>query len=90
MDVKCKKGLSVRLRRVGGQVRGLERMIEHGAYCVDVIHQSLAIKEALSRVEDIILENHLLTHVVEQMKKGQKSKAAKEIVTLYKLSKRKK
>jgi len=90
MNVKCKKEISIRLRRVEGQVRGLERMIERGAYCVDVIHQSLAIKEALSRVEDLMLENHLLTHVVEQMKKGQKSKAAREIVELYKLSKKKK
>lgn len=90
MDVRCKKELSVRLRRVEGQVRGLEKMVAKGAYCVNVIHQSLAIKAALSRVEDLILENHLLTHVVEQMKKGQKSKAAREIVALYKLSKKKK
>ena len=90
MNVRCKKELSLRLRRVEGQVRGLERMVAKGAYCVDVIHQSLAIREALSRVEDLILENHLLTHVVEQMKKGQKSKAAREIVELYKLSKKKK
>ncbi len=64
-------------------------MIEENKYCVDVITQSLAVKEALSGVEDLILENHLATHVVEQMKSGQSKKAIGEILSIYRLSKRK-
>ena len=78
-----------RLKRVEGQVRGLARMVEEGKYCIDIITQSAAVKAALSAVEDLVLEGHLKTHVVEQMRSGSKEKAAKEILKIYKLSKRK-
>ncbi|MBI2052864.1 MAG: metal-sensing transcriptional repressor [Candidatus Ryanbacteria bacterium] len=84
-----KKRASRRLKIAEGQIRGLERMVREEKYCVDIINQSLAIKEALSSFEDFILENHLATHVVEQMKSGQQSKAIKEILSVYKVSKRK-
>ena len=64
-------------------------MVEKDVYCVDVINQSLAVKEALSGIEDLLLENHLATHVTEQMRSGKKEKAIKEILSLYKLSKKK-
>ena len=64
-------------------------MVEEEKYCIDIINQSLAIKEALSSVEDLILENHLSTHVVEQMKSGKEAKAIKEILSVYKMSKKK-
>ncbi len=64
-------------------------MVEEDVYCINVIHQSLAVKEALSGVENLLLENHLATHVADQMKSGKESKAVKEILAIYKLSKRK-
>lgn len=76
-----------RLKIIEGQIRGLQRMVEQEKYCIDIINQSLAIKMALSGVEDLILENHLSTHVVEQMKSGKATRAAKEILEVYKLSK---
>lgn len=78
-----------RLRRIGGQVRGLERMVGKDRYCIDILHQSLAVKQALSGFEDFILENHLATHVVEQFRSGKKNKAIKEILSIHRLSKRK-
>ena len=78
-----------RLRIIGGQVRGLEKMVEEGKYCVNILHQSLAIKKALSSFEDFILENHLSTHVIDQIKSGRETKAIKEILAIYKLSKEK-
>ena len=63
-----------RLKIIEGQVRGLQKMVESEQYCIDIITQSLAVKEALSGVEDLILENHLATHVVEQMKSGKGSR----------------
>lgn len=78
-----------RLRRAAGQIMGLERMVEEGTYCVKIIHQSLAVKAALSAFEDTILENHLRTHAAEQMKKGKSRQAAKELATIYKLARRK-
>lgn len=79
----------MRLKIIEGQVRGLQRLVAKEAYCIEVLHQSLAVKEALSGVEDLILENHLSTHVAEQIKSGKEKKAVKEIIEIYKLSKRK-
>ncbi|HCM36723.1 MAG: hypothetical protein A3J30_04345 [Candidatus Wildermuthbacteria bacterium RIFCSPLOWO2_02_FULL_47_9c] len=79
-----------RLKILEGQIRGLQRMIEEDEYCIDILRQSLAVKQALSSVEDLILENHLSTHVVEQIKSGKESKSTKEILEIYKLSKRSK
>ncbi len=89
MKEEIKRKAIRRLKIISGQVKGLERMVDEDKYCVDIIHQSLAVKEALSSFEDLILENHLLTHVVDQFRTGQKSKATKEILTIHKLSRQK-
>jgi DNA-binding FrmR family transcriptional regulator len=89
MDKALQKKAIRRLRIAAGQVKGLEKMVAEDKYCIDIINQSLAIKQALSGVEDLILENHLSTHVVAQMKQHKESKAIKEILSVYKLSKKK-
>lgn len=86
MEQKIKKKAIRRLRIAEGQIRGLQNMITKDKYCIDVITQSLAIKEALAGVEELILENHLNTHVAEQMSSGRKDKAVREILKIHKLS----
>lgn len=78
-----------RLKIIQGQIKGLAGMVEREAYCVDIITQASAIKEALSGVEDLVLKNHLDTHVLHQMRTGKGKKAAAEILKLYKLAQRK-
>lgn len=78
-----------RLKIIEGQVRGLQKMIEDDTYCVDIITQASAVKEALSGVEDLLLENHLSTHVAEQMKNGRDEQATAEILKVYKLKRKK-
>lgn len=89
MQKSIKKRVIRRLKILEGQIRGLQKMVEKEEYCIDILYQSSAAKEALSSVEDLILENHLSSHVIEQIKAGQKSKSIKEILAIYKLSKRK-
>lgn len=89
MEHKLKRRAIRRLKIIAGQIRGLERMIAAEKYCVDIIHQSLAVKEALSSLEDLVLQNHLATHVAHQMRSGQTAKAMREIGEIFKLSKRK-
>lgn len=89
MKTDYKKQAVCRLRIAAGQIKGLEKMIVAEKYCIDIIYQSLAVKEALSSFEDFILEKHLATHVVNQIRSDQKAKAIKEILCIYKLSKRK-
>lgn len=85
MKTDAKKQVLNRLSRIEGQVRGLKKMIEEDKYCVDVITQTSAVKRALSGVEDQLLESHLSTCVIGQMKKGQHDKATKEILKVYSL-----
>ena len=89
MKKDIKKRVIRRLKILEGQVRGLQKMVEKEKYCVDILQQTSAVKQALSGIEDLILENHLSTHVIEQIKSGKESKSTKEILAIYKLSKRK-
>ena len=50
----------VALRRIEGQVRGVQKMIEDHKYCIDILTQIQAVKGALSRVEEKILEKHIM------------------------------
>lgn len=77
-----------RLKIIEGQVRGLQQLIEQGTYCIDVITQTSAVKQALSGVEDALMENHLGTCVVDQMRKGKADKATAEILKVYRLKRK--
>jgi DNA-binding FrmR family transcriptional regulator len=78
-----------RLKIIEGQVRGLQKMVEEDMYCIDIITQASAIKEALSSIEDLLLENHLATHVMHQIKDGQEALAVEEILKVYKRKRKK-
>ena len=77
-----------RLKIIEGQVRGLQEMVEKGAYCIDVITQTSAVKQALSSVEDALMEEHLSTCAIRQIKKGNEKKAVSEILKVYRLKRR--
>lgn len=89
MKAVTKSQTQNRLRRVEGQVRGLQKMVDEDQYCIDIITQSSAIRSALSAVEDMVLENHLSEHVIDQMKQGEEEIAIEEIINAFKKSKKK-
>lgn len=89
MKKEIKKNVTNRLRRVEGQVRGLAKMVDEEKYCIDVITQSSAIRQALSAVEDLMMENHLSTHVIHQIKGGEEKRAVEEIIKVFKKAKKK-
>jgi len=90
MKSDTKKKVVRRLQIVQGQLKGLMKMIEDEKYCIEIITQSNAIKEALSGVENLMLENHLSTHVLHQMKSGKEKRAIDEMLKVYKLIQKKK
>lgn len=90
MKAEIKKKASRRLHIIQGQLNGLIKMVDEERYCVDIITQSSAVKEALSGVESLMLENHLTTHVLHQIKTGKEKKAVDEILKVYKLAQKKK
>ncbi len=88
MDDKNKNRVVRRLKILEGQVRGLQEMVTNDTYCIDVITQTSAVKQGLSNVEDLLLENHLDHCVRHQMHSGQEGKAKEEIIKVYKLKRK--
>lgn len=90
MDKDQEKNLKVirRLKIIEGQVRGLQEMITKNKYCIDIITQTSAVRQALASVEDMLLEGHLGSCVSQQMKTGQIDRATKEILKVYKLKRK--
>jgi DNA-binding FrmR family transcriptional regulator len=64
-------------------------MIENGDYCIDIINQSSAVRNALSSLEDVVLENHLEEHVAQQMRGTERKRAISEVIGVFKKSKKK-
>ena len=77
-----------RLQIIEGQVRGLQEMVKKKAYCIDIITQTSAVRQALAAVDDSLLEEHLKTCVLRQMKTGEEQKVQAEILKVYKLKKK--
>lgn len=80
-----------RLNRVAGQVAGISRMVEGGAYCIDILTQLQAVKAALAKAEDAILKQHADGCVAEAIASGDPdAQRAKfdELVDLISKSKR--
>ena len=88
MDKSTRKKVIRRLKIVEGQIRGLQKMVGDGKYCIDVITQTSAVKQGLSNVEDMLLESHLGDCILKQIKAGQTSKAKGEILKVYKLKRK--
>jgi DNA-binding FrmR family transcriptional regulator len=88
MNDKNKSRVIRRLKILEGQIRGLEEMVEKDTYCIDVITQTSAVKQGLSNIEDLLLENHLGGCILRQVKSGQTEKAKEEILKVYKLKRK--
>ena len=57
-----------RLKSVEGHVRGVQRMVDEGAYCVNVVNQIVAIQRALKKVSGLVLDDHLHSCVTDAMR----------------------
>lgn len=78
-----KRDLMNRLKRIEGQVRGLERMLEEGAYCPDILVQASAVNSALNGFSRTLLASHLHTCVTEDIREG-RDEAADELMEILK------
>jgi CsoR family transcriptional regulator, copper-sensing transcriptional repressor len=63
MDDQTKAGVIRRLQSAEGHVRGIQRMVDEDKYCIEVIKQVEAVQAALSKINEIILDQHLHTCV---------------------------
>ena len=76
------KDLMNRLKRIEGQVRGVEKMLEEGAYCPDIMVQISAINCALNSFNKVLLASHMKSCVVEDIQAGKGDEAIDELAAL--------
>ncbi len=77
-----KGALLRRLRRMEGQVRGLQQMVADDRYCLDIVQQTNALTAAAREVALIVLEDHLRGCVTDALKDDDGDAAIKEMVTV--------
>ncbi|MDO8751856.1 MAG: metal-sensitive transcriptional regulator [Dehalococcoidia bacterium] len=82
---EVKEGALKRLNYVDGHLAGIRRMIEEDKYCVDVLKQTHAVRRAIQKIEALILEGHLHTHVLEGIHDGHNQQVLDELMELYNL-----
>lgn len=81
---KEKGELKQRLKKVAGQINGIDKMLDEGRYCVDVVQQILAARAALNRVALIILESHAKSCVVTAIKEDRADQSIEELMDVLK------
>lgn len=78
-----KDTLKIRINKIAGQMNGIKKMIDDDRYCSDILIQLLAIEKAIKSLEMVILDNHLKTCVVNDIKNNDLS-SLDEITDLIK------
>ena len=68
-----------RLKSIEGHVRGIQRMVENGDYCIDIVSQVLAVQRALQKVNTLVLDHHLHTCVTTAIRGNEPSERERVI-----------
>lgn len=79
-----KQAVTNRLKRIEGQVRGIQKMVEEDRYCVDILVQISAIQAALKKVGFEITERHMKHCVSDAVKSGEGNEAIEEVMSVLK------
>jgi DNA-binding FrmR family transcriptional regulator len=75
VDLEIKEANRHRLRRIEGQIRGLQKMVEDDRYCADIITQIASVQEALRGVARNLMRNHLHHCAAKALRSGKKQEA---------------
>lgn len=79
-----KKSMMSRLKRIEGQVRGIQKMIDEDRYCIDIIIQINAVNAALKQVGFSLLEDHASHCVLHALESGDGEESVKELIDVVK------
>jgi len=87
MQKNIKKETLRRLKIIEGHLKKVIKMVEEDEYCINILQQSLAVQNALKKVDILVLNQHLHKCVSEAFKKGKRSKekSIKELLKVYQL-----
>ncbi len=78
-NLESKEDVLKRLRRIEGQVKGIQKMIEEDKYCIDILTQVSAVRSAINKVGSIILEKHSMTCIENVVSSDDKERALAEL-----------
>lgn len=78
-----KQNVVRRLKIVGGHVAKIIKMVEDGTYCINILQQTSAVKNAIKKAEEILLINHLNSCVISALKSGADEKTAQELGRVF-------
>lgn len=84
MKNPCHKDQISSIRRIEGQIRGIEKMIENGEYCIDILNQLKAAKNSIASVEGKILKTHIEDCVKESLSGDKFEEKVDEIIKTLK------
>lgn len=73
-----------RLKIARGHLDKVISMVEEDKYCIDVLHQSQAVEQAIGETENLILENHLKTCAADAIREGREEEAIAEVMKVFK------
>jgi DNA-binding FrmR family transcriptional regulator len=79
-----KKKILHRYQIARGHLEKVVSMLESDAYCIDIVHQSLAVQAALKKADDEVLKNHLETCVADSIREGNSREAIGEVMQVLK------
>jgi DNA-binding FrmR family transcriptional regulator len=89
MDDPTRKAVSQRLTSAAGHIKGIERMVNEEAYCIDVIQQIQAVQAALAKVSTLVLDNHLNSCVITAVQgedPDERERVLKEVTSVFAMS----
>lgn len=84
-SAEFKKDMKNRLNRIEGQIRGINRMIQEDVYCDDILNQIAAVQSALVSAGEALLEAHIKSCIVENIKAGKLDAVDELMVTIKRL-----
>lgn len=89
MDETTRKQITKRLASATGHLKGIERMVEEDAYCIEVIKQIQAVQAALNKVSSLILDSHLHTCVITAVRGNdpdEREQVLREVASVFEMS----
>ncbi len=89
MDDSTKTSVSRRLASTSGHIKGIKRMVDEDAYCIDVIQQIQAVQAALNKVSGLILDSHLRSCVTTAIRgddPAERERVLEEVTSVFEMS----
>ena len=86
MESDVKLDCLKRLNYIEGHIKGIRKMVDEDKYCIEVLHQTYAVRKALKKLDSLLLEGHLRSCVLAGVREGREEQVLSELIDLYNLA----